>query len=67
MGVSLYSVGGIDYDKQKVIVCIFPGSQSAMIFMNILQLAFIHGGGNLMTATEPKGDLERRIQAWIDR
>jgi hypothetical protein len=54
-------------DKQKVTVCLLPGSQSALIFQNILQPAFLHEGGYLMTDTEPKGDLERRSQPWSDR
>ena len=53
-------------DTAKLEVMFCPGSPSSTLWYSNIALLIAKLKCRLMTNCEPKGDLERRIQSWLD-
>ena len=54
-------------EKIKMEVMICPGTNSHAIWTRIICPVMEAEGGYLQRGVEPKGDLERKIQTWVDQ
>ena len=54
-------------DRVKIEAMVIPGTPSCLIWTETILPLFVGHGGSRQTGVEPKGDLERRVQQWLDK
>ena len=53
-------------EKIKLEAMMMPNCPSGSLWTNIVSPLLIFEGGYIQKGVEPKGDLERKIQGWLD-
>ena len=57
---------GFKSDRKRMEITYRPGTRTSQLCENVLFVLVKDQGGYKQVSTEPKGDMERKLQAWLD-